>query len=307
MKFELPPDRVVQCEDCGMVFADATRFAGSGRRAQRNLYNQDYYNSAYASRGYLDYPAEFSSHRATFAARLCETERRIGRKGRLLDIGCAFGHLAKTATDLGWDVFGTDISGHALRHARVDHGARVFLSDLRHLPVKNGLFDVITLYDVIEHFSEPGELLAGVLPLLRPDGLLHLTTPDVASLSARLMGRRWYHYKSPEHLVYFSPATLTRALRTAGFDVVGLDRAPSRMSVISILRRMRRYSRFAATSAIRIARVLGCSERILTMHIGEFQAWARPRSRELLETPSAGPRLPESRTRPAAARGATTR
>ena len=275
-KFELPPDWVVECNDCGMVFAASERFAGADREAPLSLYNQDYYNSAVSTRGYVDYPAEYASHRATFAARLTEAERRIGHTGRLLDIGCAFGHLAETATDLGWDVFATDVSLHALRFARTDHGVRVFQSDLRHLPVRSGLFDLVTLYDVLEHFSDPCGLLEHVRPLLKPEGLLHITTPNVVSRSARLMGRRWYHYKSPEHLLYFSPATLTRALRTAGFDVVAVAGAPSCMSIVSVLRRLRRYSPLAASFAMWMAQALGCSERILTLRIGEFQAWARP-------------------------------
>lgn len=259
-----------------MVFAGGDPPPLGGSAAQ--IYGEGYFSGEGKLTGYPDYAGEFESHRATFADRLRVAEQRLGRPGRVLDVGCALGHLAKTACDLGWDVYATDISRFAVARTRADYGIKVFVSDPCRAAVAAGSMDLITLYDVIEHLPDPQALLRQLAPLLRQRGWLHITTPNVASLSARVMGKRWYHCKAREHLLYFSPRTLTQTLQDSGFDVVEVGRAPSRMSVDGILRRLRRYAPVAAGTAMRIARQLGWSDQIVRVHIGECQAWARPRS-----------------------------
>ena len=83
-------------------------------------------------------------------------------------------------------------------------------------------FDLITLWDVVEHVPDPGALLARARELLRPDGLLVLETQDVSSQFARVLGRRWHHYKHDEHLYHFTPATITTLLQGAGLRVDAL-------------------------------------------------------------------------------------
>ncbi len=80
-------------------------------------------------------------------------------------------------------------------------------------------FDLITLWDVIEHVPNPQAVLQKIRELLAPHGKLLLETQNVASRWARLLGPRWHHYKHHEHLYHFSPATITRLLGDCGFAV----------------------------------------------------------------------------------------
>jgi 2-polyprenyl-3-methyl-5-hydroxy-6-metoxy-1,4-benzoquinol methylase len=240
-------------------------------------YGEDYFAGAGKRTGYADYAGEIDSHRATFTRRLKDAERRLGARGRLLDVGCAFGHFAVTAQERGWDVCATDISPVAAVHARRHIGARVFVSDPNRAAVAPASMDLVTLYDVIEHVANPRALLAEILPLLRRSGWLHVTTPDVASVSAKLLGRHWYHYKPREHCLYFSPATLSRVLNDSGFDVVSVTPAPSRMSIDSVLSRLQRYAPAVSSLTRGAARAVGVSHAVVTVPIGELQAWARPR------------------------------
>jgi SAM-dependent methyltransferase len=88
------------------------------------------------------------------------------------------------------------------------------------LPLGPESFDLITLWDVIEHVPDPQQLLGCVRSLLRPDGKLLLETQNVRSLWARLLGRRWHHYKHAEHLYHFDPDTIARLLAACGFKLL---------------------------------------------------------------------------------------
>src|SRR5690606_8899932 len=108
---------------------------------------------------------------------------------------------------------------------------------------KSGIFDLITMYDVVEHLSHPLDLLRSARRSLTPQGYLHLTTPDLSSLSGRLMGRHWYHIKPDEHLLYFTGDTLRTTLERAGFEVVRIKPVASYMRISDVLLRLERYSK----------------------------------------------------------------
>lgn len=240
------------------------------------MYNDGYFSGQAGDGGYLDYQSEYLSHSETFRRRLRGVATRFHGKGRLLDFGCAYGHLGHVAAQEGWDVVVADVAYEAVRRAVHDYGLAGFVGDLSKPPLKTGAFDLVTLYDVIEHVREPKSIIRSLGALLSGRGILHVTTPDVDSVSARLMGRRWYHYKPQEHLLYFGRRTLRHLLEGCGMRVEGMASAPSHMTVHDILIRLRRYSRLGANLLLTIARLLRLESRVVKIHIGEMQAWASP-------------------------------
>jgi 2-polyprenyl-3-methyl-5-hydroxy-6-metoxy-1,4-benzoquinol methylase len=72
---------------------------------------------------------------------------------------------------------------------------------------------------VLEHVTDPNALLATLSPLLAPGGVLVVSTPDIGSLAARLMGGRWWHYRVA-HINFFNRRALERLLNAHGFDIV---------------------------------------------------------------------------------------
>ena len=82
-------------------------------------------------------------------------------------------------------------------------------------------FDIVTLWEVIEHLADPRRFLEEVSRVLKPGGLIALSTPDAGSAAARLSGARWLGWrKIPEHLFFFDRPGLARLFDQAGFDVV---------------------------------------------------------------------------------------
>lgn len=132
---------------------------------------------------------------------------------RLLDVGAGSGILVEEARAMGFDAVGVEPS-RDLQDKASKLGLPVYHGVLPH-PELEGPFDVITIIDVIEHVPNPVEILQLAKQLLAPDGILVVITPDRSSMVARMMQRRWWHYRVA-HIGYFDPATLTRALEEAG-------------------------------------------------------------------------------------------
>lgn len=150
--------------------------------------------------------------------------RYVAPKGaRLLDVGAGSGILLQAAQDMGFaEATGVEPS-HWLAARGKEHGLNVIEGVLPNAQVQ-GPYDLITCVDVIEHVEDPMGMLRDMKALLSPQGVLLVVTPDSASLTARIMGRRWWHYRIA-HITYFSAATLRTACRKAGLRIMA-ERRP---------------------------------------------------------------------------------
>lgn len=209
--------RVVECARCGHVYVNP-RLPPS---RLYEMYQEEYWSSDRAKDfGYTAYLADAELYLRTYAMRSEVLDAYQPQPGHVLDVGCAAGFFLKVMHDKGWQTTGLEISQPMVDYARDTLG----LPDMRrgdllsvNLPPES--FDVITLWDVIEHLERPDLHLARARELLKPNGVLLLETQDVSSRFAKLMGRRWQHYKHEEHLYHFHPESLGRLLEQLGFEV----------------------------------------------------------------------------------------
>jgi len=156
----------------------------------------------------------------TFRRHLRPLQRIVGpaNGSRLLDVGCHIGVFVDVAQQGGWDAWGMEPSRWAAEQARAQ-GLQVVNGTLATSGFEDASFDVITLWDVIEHVPDPTGELRQVHRLLKPGGVAVIHTIDIESLFARLMGHRW-PWLMEMHLYYFSPRTLRRMLEGIGFEVI---------------------------------------------------------------------------------------
>ena len=140
---------------------------------------------------------------------------------RLLDVGAGIGLLVREAAAGGYAAVGIEPSRWLAGRAR-RAGLDVFCGVLPHREV-SGPFDAVCLIDVIEHVPDPVGLLRSILAVMAPGGRLVIVTPDVKSFMARLLGRKWWHFRIA-HIGYFDRATLAGACRAAGLEPVHVSR-----------------------------------------------------------------------------------
>ena len=262
-------DLIAECSECGLVFS-------SVKNIRTEIYNGDYYSGS--GFGYDNYEGERKTHLLTFNRRLERAEEKLGSTGSLIDYGAAYGHLLAAGIERGWHVVGTDIAFDAVKKAKKTYGAPLFLSDFHFPVVRARLFDLACLYDVIEHTNDPLAVLVNVSSVLNSHGLLHITTPNVGSLSQKILQKSWYHYKPSEHLVYFSFKTLQNALERCGYRTVELAPAPSQMTLHDIIVRLHRYADRPIELLNRVIGHLGLADHAINIYIGEMEAWAKVKS-----------------------------
>jgi len=144
------------------------------------------------------------------------------RTARILDVGCGVGQFLVQAAGRGWEAYGTEYPENAVEICR-RHGITMAGGPLRPENYEPESFDVVTSLGVIEHIYDPADEVDRFHAVLRPGGLLWITTPNWSSLSRRLLRDRSYLIEVPGHLGYFAPRTLTRLLESRGFHPLNVE------------------------------------------------------------------------------------
>jgi len=192
------------------------------------FYDEAYFvgTDADAPKGYDDYFSLATAMERTHDQRLRRLRRLAPAARTLLDAGCGPGFFVRAATEAGLDARGLEVSTFAAHYGREQLHQDIVAGaiDATSLARIGGPFDLITLWDAIEHFPAPDEAVRLLAARLRPEGVLALSTGDIGSLAARVCGRRWHLFNLPEHLWFFTVTSLRHVLRRAGLKVVRVER-----------------------------------------------------------------------------------
>ena len=139
------------------------------------------------------------------------------RSRRLLDVGAYCGYFVDVARQAGFRAEGAELSAWAVAQAR-SLGLTMHNETVSERAASGDRYDVVTMWDVVEHLEDPRAELESAFRLVEPGGYLHLSTIDVGSHVARMMGRRW-PWLMDMHLYYFDRRSISRLLEQAGFRV----------------------------------------------------------------------------------------
>lgn len=140
--------------------------------------------------------------------------------GALLDVGCGGGRFLNRMQKRGWQVEGSDFDEQATKKVTTRYGIKTHVGDLSQCALPSNSFDAITMSQTIEHLYTPDATLRECLRILKPGGLLVMTTPNVNSIAASEFGVHWRGWEAPRHLHLFSVESLQRLTQRAGFEIV---------------------------------------------------------------------------------------
>lgn len=141
--------------------------------------------------------------------------------GNLLDIGAGSGIMVEQAGLLGYQSTGVEPSVR-LSNRAIAHGLSVINGVLPNDAVTKK-FDVVTLIDIVEHVTDPYDLVLEASKVMDDNAVMVIVTPDVNSIAARVMGWNWWHYRIA-HVGYFNEYNLTLLLDRAGLEVINVSR-----------------------------------------------------------------------------------
>jgi SAM-dependent methyltransferase len=184
----------------------------------KSYYGEAYYNGE-QEYGYADYLGCREKRMAHYRSVL-PTLRRYLRTGtaRILDVGCAAGFFLEVAEEAGYQAQGVELSPYISQYAREQFGLEVITGTIEAVNLPKASFDLITMWDVIEHLSDPRSALVRAHELLAPGAHIVISTGDISGATARIYGSRWSLLAPPGHLFYFSRKTLFAMLRQTGFE-----------------------------------------------------------------------------------------
>lgn len=213
IKFFESPFRVVKCRTCSLVYLGNPPDEG-------DIYERYYEGSNFNAAEYCE-----TSRDPSLAELFAINMQRISRiknlraSGTLLDIGCGRGAFLKTAADQSFSVEGIDVSEHAITFARNQFHMNARVDTLENIVSAGVHYDVVTLWHVLEHFSNPFESLELVRSLLKEGGICVLEVPNLHSLKFLTARRKWEGGNHPlYHRTFFTQETLRRGLMKAGFS-----------------------------------------------------------------------------------------
>jgi SAM-dependent methyltransferase len=241
------------------------------------------YTSSYFQRG--EKYGKGTSDSLPLATRLNEKAKvdsvcKHRSQGSLLDVGCATGSFLSEAQKHGFTGVGVEISAEAGRLAREQYGLRVH-NDLFSTELTAGSFDIVTLWDVVEHLASPSRVLRRAHELLKPGGVLILTTGDVSSWWARITGRRWPLLTPPQHLFFFTPQSMRVLVRDAGFEGVNIAHSVGKyvhgkLLSLKMSESFGMLGRFFAS----LSRSLGLDKKAYFINLGDLMVVAAHKPRE---------------------------
>jgi 2-polyprenyl-3-methyl-5-hydroxy-6-metoxy-1,4-benzoquinol methylase len=164
-------------------------------------------------------------------------EYKSPHQSKLLDVGCALGIFLSLAKQRGWDTYGIDVSEYATDYAKKTFGVTTMCGTLPEVRFPDKEFDVITLWDVFEHFPNPLTQLREIHRILKDDGIVLLDTPNAEALIRRIahfiywvsLGKLSYPAQKLHHvfhLYYFSRDTARKMFQKSGFNIIWMRGKP---------------------------------------------------------------------------------
>jgi SAM-dependent methyltransferase len=213
--------RLVRCDACDGVYLSGKQFASL----------EEYYGVAYPPR----YHDGTHGVHGTRTIRRHNVDRLVShrkKKLRVLDVGAGAGTFLKYMQRRGHDVSGIEMNGELAKRVSSELGVSVFGGTLEQFETRER-FDLITLWDVLEHMIDPRESLQQLKQLLAPEGSIVIGVPDFASTEAKLLGAMWFGLEVPRHTIQCTPKHVDMLARGAGLELAAVKHALGRSYVMS--------------------------------------------------------------------------
>lgn len=202
--------RLVTCLDCGLIF-------------ESPRYPAEVIISGYAQSQEAAHDSQYHMRVLSFYRALKKNAKFLPSKGaRVLDIGTAGGAFLEAATQFGYQAYGMEPSKDLVTRGKA-RGLAIEQGTIEEHDFPRNSFDLVTLWDVIEHLPNPKAALLKIRDLLKPNGVLLINFPDIGTWQAKLAGKRFWWILSV-HLHHFSKHTIRDICQRTGYEITHMQR-----------------------------------------------------------------------------------
>lgn len=157
------------------------------------------------------------NHAAAHVQHILRVQKLVGPSPRLLDFGCGSGDFLNMARAFGFNSVGVDRSAARRKIAGFE-----IANDLNDV---DGDFDVITMFEVLEHLDDPLDILRQLTKRLRPNGVFAIEVPDCSGITSIVTEYDYRNIHPLDHINAFEPKTLVEMLRRVGLRPI--SKAPA--------------------------------------------------------------------------------
>lgn len=219
---------LMKCRDCQLIYTSVQPSAKTLEAAYSSIEDHIYFE-------------EENGRAKTFSRVLQDLNRFCPLKGQMFEFGSYTGVFLEMAQKDGWKVDGIELSHWARKVALNKRGISLRESLELIAPGQHSAYDSVVIWDVIEHVPDPLRMIKQVANLLKPGGVLGLSTIMLDSLSARLLGKK-YPFLMEMHVIYFTHKTLLDLLEQCGFEILEYKRHSRFVSYLYLLSRIKQMA-----------------------------------------------------------------
>lgn len=217
VKARFPQRTYNRCDRCHMVYM-------LNYSRNKIVYNQDYFFDQYENQYGKTYLEDFDHLSSMAEERLKLIRKCNSHASTILDAGCAYGPFLKKSEAMGFRPFGTDISGDAVRYVKDQLNIPAQCCEFHNFIIPESWelaqFDILTMWYVIEHFSELSRILKKINSLLKVGGIFAFSTPSGSGISIKNSEVDFFLHSPDDHYTIWEPENCQSILELFGFRVV---------------------------------------------------------------------------------------
>ena len=234
-RFQIKTWKIVQCKQCDFVYVNPRLH----KQELFKIYTSNYFDNT--EFGYYHYTENKDLRKKNFTKWITDSfpfiQKDISIKA--LDVGCAAGYCLEVFEQNNWTAYGIELDKKIAATLR-KKGYTIFDTPLIKLTTQEK-FDVISLFDVIEHLTDLNLNMSTLHSLLKDNGIIVLVTPNYNSWQRKMFSKRWFQFKPIEHINYFSKKTMIKLAEENGFEVVFIKRSGQFCDINLLENRLKRY------------------------------------------------------------------
>jgi 2-polyprenyl-3-methyl-5-hydroxy-6-metoxy-1,4-benzoquinol methylase len=210
---------MLRCKECAAVFT----FPAPPSDVIFSRYSQSWFEKEYLPSYAINLSYPDSQHLASRYSSELEMLEEFRETSRLLDVGAGAGLFLNHAKGRNWEVYGVETSEYGVNFCKSHFGIDLVQGTLEEAQFPSDFFDAVIIQDTIEHVHTPHLLMTEVNRILRPSGVVAISTPNFNGVGRKVFGKYWSLVSPAEHLCLFAAKSLRTMLHQTGFAVITIE------------------------------------------------------------------------------------